>query len=235
MRIHRAVGLLLVFVISIRAQRAPQTVPEASEGGKDREVRSLEAAGRKLVELLKNGNPQDLPALCWRNGVTVDLDGTTVSPKALGRMIAKKDWFYCAYFDSACSGRRKEQSKRTYSYRDLLLKATHVGLHASTGMRGERKRGVVTLQIDGGPAKEQLEEQEYNFIYVLEAIEWRITCFECDLTTRADHIWAVFVNQAYGLLPCCPSFAHNRPATRGRITSDCARNWALPINSLELR
>jgi hypothetical protein len=179
-RIHWAVGLLLVFVIFVRAERAPQTVPEASQGGKDRDVRTLEAGGWKLVELFKNGNPQDLPALCWRNGVTVDLGGTTVSPKALGKMIAKKDWFYCAYFDRTCFGRQKEQSKRTYPYRDLLLKATHVGLHASTGIGGEHKRGVVTLQIDGGPAKGQLEKQEYNFIYVREASEWKITCFECD-------------------------------------------------------
>jgi hypothetical protein len=159
----------------------PQAAPKTSQGTRDKDVRSLEAAGWKLVELFKNGDRQDLPALCWRNGVTVDLGGTTVSPKALGKMIAKKGWFYCAYFESACTGQRREQSRKTYSYRDLLLKAPEIRLNASTRIRGEHKRGVVTLKIDGGPAKEQLEKQDYNFIYILDAGEWKITCFECDL------------------------------------------------------
>ncbi len=153
----------------------------AAPGSKDEDLEGLEAAGWRLIALLKDGNPQDLPKLCWRKGVTIDLDGTTVPPATLAKMIAEKNWFYCAYFDSNCYHQSGIGSAQRYSYRDLLRNAKSVRLDAAVRARPERnKSGVITLQIDGGPAKEQLEEREYNFIFTLDDGAWKLTCLECD-------------------------------------------------------
>lgn len=153
---------------------------QASSSPQDKDLLSLEAAGWKLVHLLKDGNAQELPELCWKNGVTIDLGGTTVYPADLKKMMATKNWFYCSYFDTDCIHQAGKAGEKTYSYRELLLKATSVGMKTALHPTPAHKSGIVTLRIDGGPAKDQLEKRDYNFIFVLDNGAWKITRFSCD-------------------------------------------------------
>ena len=148
--------------------------------GANGNLEDLRSAGLKLVTLLKEGRPADLPALCWRKGVTIDLDGTTVSPTKLGEMITRKNWFYCAYFENICAKTNKEGTNRP-AYRDLLREAASVRVAPEIRMpTGNRKFGIVTLEIEGGSAKELLEKHEYKFIYILDGASWKLSCLECD-------------------------------------------------------
>ena len=158
-----------------------EAAPQPSAGAQDKDLAALEATGWRLVALLKDGNPEDLPKLCWRKGVTIGLDRTTLSASKLAEMIASKDWFYCAYFDSGCYSRSDKEFVERYSYRDLLLKASSVRLNAITRTRpGYNKSGVITLEIAGGPAKEQLERQGYSFVFTLDEGAWKIKSLEGD-------------------------------------------------------
>ncbi|GAC1639367.1 MAG: hypothetical protein NVS9B14_20520 [Candidatus Acidiferrum sp.] len=146
------------------------------------EIASLEQAGEELVSVLRTGNPLDLPQLCRKQGVVVDIDGTVVSPSDLSRMIARKNWFYCSYFDAACEARKAERGQRKHSLRETLADAASVKVRASTRTKPGKPApfGIITLQIDGTLAKSELDENDRTFIYSQEQGEWKIACFGCD-------------------------------------------------------
>jgi hypothetical protein len=146
------------------------------------EITSLEQAGEKLVSVLKTGNPRDLPHLCRKQGVVVDINGTVVSPSELSKMIAQKNWFYCSYFDAECEARKAERGNRKHSFREILLDAASVKVIGSTRSKPGKAApfGIITLQIDGTLAKSELDENDRTFIYVQEQGEWKIACFGCD-------------------------------------------------------
>jgi hypothetical protein len=129
------------------------------------------------LEVLKKGDPRDLPLLCAKQGVVFGADMPPLSPATIRNQVEQKKGVYCGLFDTGCL-RYEDAAQRAkagapprtetlFSYRDRLARAAEIQLKIAVSGRLGNVR--VILKEDVQPN----EPMELQFIH--EAGVWKLT------------------------------------------------------------
>lgn len=180
---------LLVWSCSSQPRSVPveKTIAPSQEQRDTKEMEeSLRQAGERLVEVIRQGDAQDLLKLFSRKGAEIGIDNV-VSYREIRKDLGNRGFIYCQFFDTACFrmhlGRMRTGTPEDLygplpdpvSYREVLNKVS--GLKISVKLERSPSGeiwGQVMLGWDSPRPRDLGFLQFLNFPFGLENEEWKL-------------------------------------------------------------
>lgn len=145
----------------------------------------IEAAGRKLLAALREGNGKEVLSMISSRGLELGVDQPPTQLHAIRRDFAEKGQMYCAFFETSCL-RAKDAEARSragapsaepalYSYREIIQRADGIDVKASIQKESGPWLGYVTLSLRGDRVVTQFSQSnplEFHFVY--EGGRWKL-------------------------------------------------------------
>lgn len=161
------------------AGKAPPDIEERME-------QQLTEEGNRMILTLRTGQPSDILSLWSSTGVTLGVDGPTVSKSRARMEFAAKKNLYCLLFDTRCLQKEDEQERKKAglnarpnglkSYRELLLQDPSPKVETHVTRQGQSWTGQLRIFPTGGQKASSDEAiSPLEFLFALEGGQWRLT------------------------------------------------------------
>jgi hypothetical protein len=151
----------------------------------------LAETGEKIILALRGEKPSDILGLWSSTGVTVGVDGPTVSKSQARTEFESKKNLYCFLFDTRCLQKEDEQDRKKAgldarpnslkSYRELLLQTPCPKVETHVTRHGQSWSGQLRILVIGGQkATPDEAKSPLEFLFALEDGQWRLTAILYD-------------------------------------------------------